>query len=184
MTATRVCLCQRCAKLMPTCCQNSEIYVGPGDVDRIVKSIGRNDFFEYRHPSDPSYSPQPAEDPLWAALVFRPDGTRRVLKQSPSGDCIFLGQEGCILGVTIRPLICRLFPYEYTTSSISTQMSSRCPTALLEPGETLDQAIGLSWEETINWHRQLILEIHAETEAIAPRKEVFSIQCPSQNLVF
>ncbi len=43
-------LCVRCARHMKTCCQTCEIYVSPGDVERISAHTGRRDFYEFRAP--------------------------------------------------------------------------------------------------------------------------------------
>lgn len=69
-------LCVRCAQTQRTCCQICEIYITPGDLERIAGYTGKSDFFEYRRPADPEYLDQ-SDDPLWAAYVFRPDGTRK-----------------------------------------------------------------------------------------------------------
>ena len=83
-------LCIRCARHMKTCCQTSEVYVSPGDVDRIAAHTGRTDFHEFRPAGDPMYVEQD-DDPAWLEHVFRPDGTRRIMKRRPDGDCTFLG---------------------------------------------------------------------------------------------
>ncbi len=83
-------LCARCAQLGKTCCQLTEIYVTAGDVKRIAASSSRIDFYEYRMPVNQDYAADDS-DPVWQRMVFRPDGSRRVLKQQDSGDCFFLG---------------------------------------------------------------------------------------------
>jgi len=89
-------LCARCARHTKTCCQGTEIYTTPGDAERIAAYSGQTEFYEFRLPDDPVYAAQD-DDPLWKNRVFRADGTRRVLKQLPNGDCTFLGTEGCTL---------------------------------------------------------------------------------------
>ena len=105
----KVHLCAHCAQIGKTCCQLTEIYVTVGDVRRIASFSSRIDFFEYRMPVNPDYAADDT-DPLWQRLVFRPDGSRRVLKHQDSGDCFFLGPSGCQLSLSSRPLICRLHP--------------------------------------------------------------------------
>jgi Fe-S-cluster containining protein len=103
--------CARCARHTTTCCQWREIYVTPGDVERIVAFSGGRDFFEFSRPSDPSYGDQD-HDAAWASCVFRADGTRRVLSRWPDGACFFLGAQGCALPAEVRPLVCRLHPFD------------------------------------------------------------------------
>src|SRR5688572_5187759 len=83
-------LCVRCARHTKTCCQRCEIYVTPGDVQRIEQHTDRYNFWEFRVPDDPNYADQD-DDPAWRDHVFRQDGSRRVLKRQANGDCTFLG---------------------------------------------------------------------------------------------
>ena len=96
-------LCARCAKHQESCCQRTDIYVTLGDVRRIENAVGASDFTEFRSAAYSTYD-QSIEDPFWHRHVFRDDGTRRVLKQQqPSGDCFFLGPQGCVLSASVRP---------------------------------------------------------------------------------
>ena len=65
--------------------------------------------------------------------VFREDGQRRVLKQQPDKDCFFLGPQGCSLPAEARPLICRLYPFDYNADRILPTPASGCPVELLRP---------------------------------------------------
>lgn len=154
-------LCSRCAQRGKTCCQICEIYVTPGDVQRIGTFVGHFDFFEFRKPVDPQYLDQD-DDPEWARCVFRPDGSRRVLRRSTSGDCVFLGPVGCRLPWEVRPLVCRLYPVEYTAGGLKPDLADGCPVNLLPPGQDLLQALGMTWEKAEVWWRQLYAEIRLE----------------------
>lgn len=161
-TENEECLCERCAKLGKTCCQEREIYVTPGDVQRIAGKTGQSDFYDFCKASDPSYEDQD-DDPIWAAYVFKADGTRRVLKRNSWGDCIFLGQSGCMLALDIRPLVCRLYPYSYNAEGLYKELEEGCPVHLLEPGQSLEQAIaGCCRENAYQWHKNLYAEILLE----------------------
>jgi len=152
-------LCARCAQLGKTCCQLTEIYVTAGDVKRIAAACARIDFFEYRTPVNPDYRADDS-DPVWQRLVFRQDGSRRVLKQQDSGDCFFLGDGGCTLSPAARPLICRLHPYLYNSGGIiEGLLDERCPSHLLPHGHTLLAALGMSLEVARQWHNMLYAEI-------------------------
>ncbi|MEJ2690395.1 MAG: hypothetical protein P8130_10685 [Deltaproteobacteria bacterium] len=152
-------ICARCAQLGKTCCQLTEIYVTAGDVRRIAAFSSRIDFYEYRIPVNPDYAAD-SSDPVWQRQVFRLDGSRRVLKQQPSGDCFFLGSCGCQLPMETRPLICRLHPYLYNAGGIiEGVLDDRCPSHLLPSDGSLPAALGMSLEEARGWHNSLYAEI-------------------------
>lgn len=150
-------LCVQCARQGRTCCQWSEIYVSR-DVGRIARHAGREDFYEFAAVRNPDYE-DPSDDPVWTAHVFRADGTRRVLKKRPSGDCLFLGPEGCVLALSARPLICRLYPFTYDADGIRDELDAGCPSHLLAPGESLPTRLGMNREAARDWHRLLYEEI-------------------------
>ena len=172
MNATAICkgtvgskpvLCQSCARNGKTCCQKTDIYVTLGDVRRIFGRTGLNDFYEYRTSSHASYDDQ-SDDPIWA-MVFRPDGSRRVLKRDPQGNCNFLTPSGCSLALDVRPLICRLHPHLYDARGIYREtISEDCPLCLLASGQSPAEAIpGFDGAEAHYWHRLLYTELIWET---------------------
>ena len=154
-------LCVRCARHMKTCCQRSEVYATPGDVERITTFSGRNDFTEYCTPGNPDYAEQD-HDTAWQQHVFRQDGSRRVLKRQANGDCTFLGLHGCVLPLETRPLICRLYPYDYTEQGIQDDLSPGCPLELLRPGRELLEELDMKLRDARCWHKQLYAEIRLE----------------------
>ena len=151
-------LCVRCARHYSTCCQKTDIYVTLGDVRRIEAASSSTRFTEYRAPEDASYD-QTIEDPFWQHHVFQPDGTRRVLKQQPNGDCYFLGPQGCTLAATVRPLICRLYPFDYTVDGIKERPAGGCPVELLRPQQQLLQVLGMDRDEAERFRAQLYAEL-------------------------
>jgi Fe-S-cluster containining protein len=161
MNASEEFLCVRCARHQKTCCQRSEIYVTLGDVGRIADFTGRTDFSEFRAAHNPEYADQD-DDPVWRDHVFRADGTRRVLKRQPNGDCTFLGAQGCTMPLETRPLICRLYPFDYTADGISDELSEGCPLELLPPGQGLLQALDMHREDAERWQKQLYEELQRE----------------------
>jgi len=156
-------LCVRCSRRRPTCCQDSEVYPTPGDVRRIAQATGREDFYEYRRPDNPIYA-QENDDPFWIEHVFRSDGTRRVLKRQPQGDCTFLGEAGCVLPLETRPLICRLYPFDFTVHGLLDELAQGCPTELLPEGVGLLEALDIRREDALRWHHQLYEELLLEKE--------------------
>jgi Fe-S-cluster containining protein len=158
-------LCARCARHTTTCCQQTDIYVTPGDVERIAAETGRRDFYEFRPPDDPVYLKQD-DDPIWPVLVFKePDGTRRVLKQRPGGDCHFLGEQGCTLPADARPLICRLYPFDFNEQGVLPVLAKGCPLELLPPGASLLHTLDMNYNDAERWRRQLYAELPLELTA-------------------
>jgi Fe-S-cluster containining protein len=133
-------------------------------VGRIREYTKQTDFYEYRKPADYSYLDQD-DDPLWREAVFRPDGTRRVLKLDLFGNCCFLGQNGCTLPLDVRPLVCRLHPHAYNEKGIFSELAEGCPIYLLDTGQTLEQAVsGFCAEDAYKWHNMLYTEIRLEKD--------------------
>jgi uncharacterized protein len=154
-------LCARCATLFKTCCQEREIYITPADAGRISAFCNRNDFVEWCAPSNPDYSDQ-SDDPVWDRHVFRNDRRRRILRRTSSGDCTFLGPSGCVLPETVRPLLCRLHPFTFTADGIDAEPSPDCPKCLVPEGMTVFDALHISTEQALLWHRMLYEEILTE----------------------
>ena len=148
-----------------TCCQRTEVLVTSGDVARIEASVGTRDFHEWRVPPDPSYSDPDPADPRWHLWTVRADGKRRVLKQEPTGDCVFLGAGGCTLAREVRPLICRLYPLAYTEAGIVGESAEYCPSALLQPPDGR-MALLLRMDEldVRRWHTMLYRELKEDQD--------------------
>ena len=132
-----------------------------GDLERIAAHTGQSDFSEFLAPADPSYADQD-DDPLWRDHVFRQDGTRRVLKRQANGDCTFLGSHGCKLPIEVRPLVCRLYPYDYNEQGIQPELSPGCPLELLAPQQGLIDALDMRLDDARRWQQQLYREIILE----------------------
>ena len=116
------------------------------------------DFTEFRAPGYPVYDQQ-IEDPFWHKHVFQPDGTRRVLKQVNDGDCFFLGPAGCRLPVENRPIVCRLYPFDYTAEGLTEKPASGCPLELLSPGSELLPTLGMNRADGERLRAQLYEEM-------------------------
>ena len=84
-----------------------------------------------------------------------------MLRREANGDCTFLGQRGCRLPGGVRPLVCRLYPYEYDESGLS-GVGDGCPLHLLAPGQTILDALGMRRARAEAWHAQLYREIREE----------------------
>jgi len=156
-------LCVRCARHQSTCCQGSDIHVTLADVRRIAQhraesGLQTSDFTEFRTPAY-SVDDQMIEDPFWFRHVFRPDGTRRVLRQKENRDCTFLGEQGCTLPAETRPLVCRLYPFDYGAEGILPRLVSGCPVELLDSGNDLVKELQMSAHHAEKLRAQFYVEI-------------------------
>ena len=154
-------LCARCARRQKTCCQQTDIVLTVGDVERVAEYVRRRDFIEHRPAGNADYRDQD-DDPTWRDATFGPDGLRRVVKWQANGDCMFLGPAGCVLPYETRPLICRLYPFEYDESGVFTEPATSCPSHLLPEGTKLFDALGMKRSDAERWHGQLYEELRAE----------------------
>jgi Fe-S-cluster containining protein len=154
----------RCARSQTTCCQKREIYVTPGDAQRIAAHTGRTDFCEFRVAEDPNYLDQD-DDPTWRDCVFRSDGSRRVMNQRESGDCTFLGPLGCTLPLEVRPLLCRLYPFDFDETGIKDELVPGCPVHLVGSGLTVLDELQMDRGAAQKWQQQLYQEIRLEEHA-------------------
>ena len=154
-------LCARCACVQKTCCQDSEIYVTRQDVGRIQQHQQCDEFYEYNMPTDPVYLNE-HDDPIWMENAFQPDGSRRVLKKQANGDCTFLSSTGCVLPLEVRPLVCRLYPYDYKADGLKSEPASGCPRQLLQNNQSVFDAVGANLEDARRWHAMLYQELLQE----------------------
>lgn len=154
-------ICVRCSKHQETCCQTSEVYTTLGDIRRIKEYTGKDDFYEDKLPCDPVYTKHD-DDPIWYETAMQPDGKRRVLKRRENGDCTFLGSAGCVLPLETRPILCRLYPYDFNQNGIKTYLANGCPMELLKNGESLVMALDMNQKDAERWHQMLYQEILEE----------------------
>jgi uncharacterized protein len=150
--------CLECAGRGQTCCQGHEIFVTWGDCRRIIDHTRRHDFYEYRKCTNVDYADQEG-DPIWRQFVFRPDGTRRVLRQTAGGDCILLTPAGCRLPLTVRPLVCRLFPHLYSAEGLFPGWDAECPAARSCGRDIESDIAGVAQKEAEQWHDLLYDEV-------------------------
>jgi Fe-S-cluster containining protein len=116
--------CAECSQTEGSCCETAQVYITREDAARVEKYLGHSDFYVYEK-ADEAFETCP-EEPLWPSYVTRADGTRRVLRRKENKHCSLLGEHGCSLPSEVRPLICRLYPYEYTKEKI-VGMCRSCP---------------------------------------------------------
>lgn len=123
--------------------------------------LGRSDFHGKAHAGRPEYLPD-GTDPDWARYVFGAALERSILLPVKDGPCGFLGPRGCIFPMEVRPLVCRLYPWEYDHEGLL-GLAGDCPRDLLGPGESLLGELGMADElEVRSWHRMLYAEMRQE----------------------
>ena len=159
-------LCFKCSLNGTSCCKGTQIYLTNGDVLRISRFLGSRHFFAIEM-ADTAYL-DPGDDPTWLALTIRPDGQRRVLKRTGDKSCTMLGEKGCRLPMPVRPLVCRLYPYEFTEKGIS-GVDSSCPISRERDWPALIEQLGMAMGATSKWHNMLYCELYSDNTT-APEK--------------
>ncbi len=159
-------LCSECAAIQVTCCckERRDILVTQGDIARISQTLERHDFWEHRQPGDPVYLEQD-DDPNWIPYTVRADGTRKVLKKTAAQTCIFLTDGGCLLSENVRPLVCRMYPFNYTEQGLQ-GIEAECPVHLLPSGANLLDELGMSAEKAAEWRGMLYHELRTQGEHV------------------
>ena len=153
-------ICVRCAREGKTCCQKTEVFTSLADVRRIREATGRDDFYEMQTADGGHYAPDQDADPVWAR-IFSPAG-RRILKHRDNGDCLFLTDKGCALAMEIRPVVCRLYPFDYNHNSLLGIDPHFCPPVDRgNPAETLSM-LCMNFAEAEAWRSRLYQDICEE----------------------
>jgi Fe-S-cluster containining protein len=75
---------------------------------------------------------------------------------------MFLGTAGCVLPLETRPLLCRIYPFDFNQQGIKPELANGCPVELLRKGETLLQALDMNKLDAERWHGMLYEEILEE----------------------
>ena len=153
-------ICARCAGLGKTCCQNSQVFMTRSDAGRIRAVVGNEPFSEYLSPGE-TYVPDFEADPVWAR-IFGPDGRRRILAHRENGDCCFLTPSGCRLPLTVRPLVCRLYPFDYNETTIKGVHPHFCPPPERDNPSLILALLAMNRDEAEAWRRMLYQEILEE----------------------
>ena len=155
-------ICARCGARGLTCCQHTQVFVTRGDLRRIGAATGKQDFHECA--IAPAANRGDGEDPVWDR-IFSPDGNRRVLRHKQEenrNDCCFLGEKGCALALADRPLICRLYPFEYDAVAIKGVSAHHCPEPERHSNPLMLALLGMNRDEAEEWRKMLYAEIIEE----------------------
>ena len=148
-------VCWMCASSGGSCCVNMQIYLTGGDINRIQAATGKRDFIRYEKPW--SWCERDGTDLQWKEHVLGCD-RRRVVKRRTDGSCHFLGEKGCVLDLETRPLVCRLYPFEYMPEGIS-GLHPGCPASKSDHPEEALEEMGMQSDRVAAWHTALYAEL-------------------------
>lgn len=151
--------CIECARRGQSCCRNVHIYLTCGDVERIA-CFQKTDDFYHLAPLTPDYE-DGGGDPAWNPAILDETGRRRVVRQKGNSDCCFLTETGCRLPSDVRPLLCRIYPYDFREGALC-GISSACPVAGESQWLGILEASEMKQTNARDWVAQLYEEIHAE----------------------
>lgn len=155
-------LCARCAAAGKTCCQARRVFLTLGDIERIAEASGFGDFHVSAGSDGEERRALRERDPVFAR-VFDAEGKRRALcHREGTDECVFLGESGCRLALEVRPLLCRLYPYDYDAATIRGVYAHLCPEPERSSPALLLALLGMNRDAAENWRRQLYREIKEE----------------------
>jgi len=150
--------CIVCARKGQTCCQNVDIYLSIGDVERIRRVRPNEDFYHWAPLTD-EYA-DGGGDPTWNPLILNADGQRRILRRK-GDNCYFLTETGCSLPPDVRPLLCRIYPYDFREQGLCGICAS-CPVAAEQDWRQALEASEMHQANAQRWVAQLYDEIRSE----------------------
>lgn len=154
-------LCRRCAEEGKTCCQGRVIFVTLGDVARIRLAVPDKEFYQMQAVRMDDYKAFLPYDEVWGRVFQRQNGVR-TLRRDASGDCCFLAKGGCGLSLESRPLVCRLYPYDYNNVTVKGVYGHLCPLPERENGALLLALLGMNRDRAEEWRAMLYREIADE----------------------
>ncbi len=168
--------CLDCAANDISCCEGTQIYVTLGDIQRI-RDYGIHGEFFIREPLGETYLTG-GDDPEWNPLILEPDGRRRILALKEDGNCLFLTEKGCKLPGDVRPLLCRIYPFDFKGPKI-TGICKGCQISKCENWQEILEQSQMNLSTATGWVEKLYQEISQERAATV--KELHCPSCPSNS---
>ena len=163
MTGTPSSLCAQCAGSGRTCCQRTRIFLTAADAARIASATGKppESFCDHEIPDETPDACLALLDPVWSGILISGD-RRRIVAHRPNGDCCFLDADGCVLDSETRPLLCRLYPFDYNNKTIKGVYAHLCPEAISRNIPLLLALLGMNRDQAEAWRAALYREIASE----------------------
>ncbi len=156
-------ICVRCAAQGKTCCELSggdEEFCFPlSDAERAaILDAGFTPESFVLVPNTPDFVEQLAHlmPDLAVEAAFPPDGSHWRLATTAEGRCVFLGQSGCVLARTIRPMYCRLFPFWLYQGELTWFTAEECLAAAeCATPSAMSRSMGLTKAEILELFRAM-----------------------------
>lgn len=155
-------MCALCAAKGGGCCRNTRVFLTRGDVERVERAVGEKDFWERLDVRVDAHATGLMHDPAWERIFSGQGGWRALRHVSGTGDCRFLTTGGCSLPVEARPLICRLYPFDYNDVAIKGVYGHLCPEPFRDNPALLLAMLGMGREEAERLRAKLYRELAAE----------------------
>jgi len=150
-----VSICEECAKIQKTCCERNDIRIGltNGDIERIALFAACEDFYEgkaleeefrgkYANPSRYDEG-----EYIYVTCLFDDEGRWNVMKRNENQGCWFITPTGCSLPPEVRPLMCRIYPYDWNDQQEIWINGTYCLASLFTDNEDLAKKVALPPEE-------------------------------------
>lgn len=165
-------VCAQCAGRQKTCCERPDIQIAltPGDIQRLRDHCGHAEFFERKavEPEFRSHYVNPenhsSNDALYVKHLFDEQGRRPVLLKQADLSCLFVTPTGCSLPHSIKPLLCRIYPFDWNDQLDLWLDSAYCPPELFASEADLIARISEGEAET----RELIRLFYREIGLVLP----------------
>lgn len=159
--------CAQCARIQKTCCEREATWVAltERDITRISRFSGREDFFAWEpveeELKDVYANPfcYEEDDHIYVKYLFNDQGCRPVLKKNSDHSCCLATPTGCSLPHDLRPLLCRIYPYDWNDRLEIWVDGGYCPERLFRNEEDMIKKIGLSREDALELIKQFYAEI-------------------------
>ncbi|NCA99756.1 MAG: hypothetical protein EOM70_10310 [Clostridia bacterium] len=141
-----------------------------GDISRIRRFCRTDDFYHrLRVPEElvATYENPEHHDAavaVYVAGLFDEQGRRPILRKQDNGFCLFVADTGCVLPREVRPLVCRLYPYDWNDQHKLWIQAPYCPRELYADETDLVLQIGDSQEVALKLVEQLYEELARKGE--------------------
>ena len=98
-------------------------------------------------------------DPNMCIYALSKEGKVHTLKHKLDGNCYFLSEKGCLLPLDIRPLYCRIHPYDFVEEEITGITFVDCPVNLLSKPGDLPDVINVKYDDAKQWVKMFYREL-------------------------
>ena len=130
------------------------------DIERITAYTGSNDFWLLEAPREYLENRiRSSFDPNLRKYVLSENGKVYTLRHAENGSCMFLKEKGCELPMEIRPLYCRIHPYDFVEDEVTGITFVDCPVNLLDRPGDLPDMINIKYDDAKRWVKMFYNEL-------------------------